>query len=283
MIVVIGDLVEDVVVRLHDAVAPGDDTEATIERRPGGSAANAAMAAVALGGRARLVVALGDDDLAGRLSGQVRDAGVDVAASVVVGGRSGTIVVLVDGSGERTMLTDRGCSASLAALPTGWDDGMTALHVPMYALAEPAMALAVRRAAATARSLGATVSVDVSSARLVGQLGGRAPVLSAIAELHADVVIANDQEAEALDLLGQPPPWPMTVVKRGASPAVVICGGERLEVPAEALPRVVDSTGAGDAFAAGLLVAIGRGASPGDAVRAGHRCAASMLAARVAR
>jgi len=190
----------------------------------------------------------------------------------------GTLLELLFG----TMLTDRGCSTSLAALPTGWDDGMTALHVPMYSLAEPAMALAVRRAAATARSLGATVSVDVSSARLVGQLGGRAPVLSAIAELHADVVIANDQEAEALDLLAQPPPWPMTVVKRGASPAVVICGGERLEVPAEALPRVVDSTGAGDAFAAGLLVAIGRGASPGDAVRAGHRCAASMLAARVA-
>jgi sugar/nucleoside kinase (ribokinase family) len=280
MIVVIGDLVEDVVVRLHETVAPGDDTAATITRRPGGSASNTAMAVSALGGQARLVAALGDDDLGRRLAQQVRDAGVDVTVTIVDGGRSGTVVVLVDRSGERTMLTDRGCSAGLDGLPAGWDGGITALHVPMYALADPAMARTVRWAAARARSLGATVSVDVSSARLVGDLGGRARVLAVLDELGPDVVLANDQEADALDLVARPPRGPLTVVKRGARPAVVIRDGRRLDVPAEPLERLVDSTGAGDAFAAGLLVALGGGAAPVDAVHAGHRCAAAALASR---
>jgi sugar/nucleoside kinase (ribokinase family) len=280
VIVVIGDLVEDVVVRLHGPVAVGDDTPATITRRPGGSAANTAVAISKLGGAARLVAAIGGDDLGSRLTDRLRGAGVDVIEAVVRGARTGSIVVVVDDDGERTMLTDRGCSAELGHLPVGWDAGIRALHVPMYALAQMMMADVVRQAAKRAQSMGASVSVDVSSARLVGDLGGRDAVRALLADLGAGIVLANEQEASALDLLDDPPAGRLTVVKRGARPAVLLGDGVHVEVAAELLDRIVDSTGAGDAFAAGFLVALGRGIDPAGAVRAGHGSAADLLASR---
>jgi sugar/nucleoside kinase (ribokinase family) len=280
VIVVIGDLVEDVVVRLHGPVAIGDDTPATITRRAGGSAANTAVAISELGGASRLVTAVGDDDLGARLADCARRAGVDVAAVVVRGGRTGSIVVVVDDAGERTMLTDRGSSAVLGDLPDGWDVDVEALHVPLYALADDAMVGAVGRAIGLASSAGATVSVDVSSARLVGDLGGASRVRSLLGELGAGIVLANEHEAAALDLLDDPLSGTLTIVKRGPRPAVLLGDGTRVEVAAEPIARGVDSTGAGDAFAAGFLVARCRGADPVEATKAGHRCAAGLLMAR---
>src|SRR5688572_17833675 len=110
MLCAVGDLVEDVVVLLDGPPARGTDTTARISRHRGGSAANVAVAAAAASRekRARFVGHVGADDLGDRLLAELAAAGVDLA--VTRGGHTGSIVVLVDPDGERTMLTDRGAS-----------------------------------------------------------------------------------------------------------------------------------------------------------------------------
>ena len=91
----IGDLVEDVVVRLDGAVNVASDTSSTIERRQGGSAANVAVAAARLGAPVRFIGQVGDDAAGRALVEELGAAGVDVGA-IRFGGTTGTIVVLVD-------------------------------------------------------------------------------------------------------------------------------------------------------------------------------------------
>ena len=128
----VGDLVEDVVVRLHERVNEASDTRATVIRRRGGSAANVVAAACRAGGRARFIGQVGNDAV-GRV---LTDALVAEGADVVVrrAGRTGTIVVLVDVVGERTMLSDRGSCTDLADPQPQWLDGLHTLHIPYYSL-----------------------------------------------------------------------------------------------------------------------------------------------------
>src|SRR5205814_351175 len=104
----LGDLVEDVVVWLHEPINYGTDTPARIVRRRGGSAANVAAFAAAVGSSSRFVGQVGTDGTGERLLAGLHAGGVDTV--VARGGRTGSIVVVVDPSGERTMLTDRGAA-----------------------------------------------------------------------------------------------------------------------------------------------------------------------------
>lgn len=269
MLLTVGDLVEDVLVVLPGPPRPGTDTTCRIVRSRGGSAANVVAAAIEAGGRARLLARVGDDDLGARLVGRLTAAGVDTAY-VQRGGSTGSIVVLVDPDAERTMLTDRGAAADLvpdlAAL-----EGVRAVHVPAYGLdvAGPILDEARRRGVAS--------SIDASSVGHLSQLG--APWWRRrLAELAPDVLFADAGEAGYLELLHDPLPVPVTVVKDGPRPAIVLAGGQRFEVPAEPVDGVIDTTGAGDAFAAGFLVATLDGADPEEATKAGHQLAAAAIA-----
>ena len=133
MLGTIGDLVEDVVVHLHGPINVASDTAATVLRRRGGSAANVAVAARRAGGAARFIGQVGDDPLGAILADALRAEGVDLALRRH--GRSGTIVVMVDADGERTMLSDRAACTELDGADDGWLDGLTTLHVPVYSLA----------------------------------------------------------------------------------------------------------------------------------------------------
>lgn len=269
MLLTVGDLVEDVLVVLSGPPLPGTDTTCRIVRSRGGSAANVAVAALEAGGRARLLARVGDDDLGARLVEGLAAAGVDTAF-VQRGGSTGSIVVLVDPDAERTMLTDRGASADLVADLAALE-GVGAVHVPAYGLdaAGPILVEARRR--------GVPSSIDASS---VGHLSGRgAPWWRRrIVDLAPEVLFADAGESAYLELLHDPLPVPVTVVKDGPRPAVVLAGGRRVEVPARPVDGVIDSTGAGDAFAAGFLVATLGGAEPGEAIKAGHQLAAAAIA-----
>jgi sugar/nucleoside kinase (ribokinase family) len=278
VLVVLGDLVEDVVVELNGPVNIASDTDVRIRRRPGGSAANVAAAAARLGAPTRFVGQVGDDPLGGSLTAELAATGVDVD-HVRRAGRTATIVVLVDASGERTMLVDRGSARELDGVDASWLDGATVLHLTLYSLLDEPIATTGRTLAELARRRAVPVSVDVSSTALI-EAAGPDRVLTLIRSLRPSVVFANADEAELLALDG-PLDRALVVVKRGAEPCLVHTpGAPPVAVAALAVGGVVDTTGAGDAFAAGMLTHPGWRDDPEGACRAGHRSAHALLESR---
>lgn len=270
----LGDLVLDVIVRLEQPLAPDADATSRIVLRPGGQAANVAAWVAELGGSARFVGKRGADDAGLLASSRLVELGVELVGPVAADG-NGIIVALVDPSGERTMCSDRGVATDLRPedLDTEWFDGCTYLHVSGYALLREPVGSAARAAVRLARDRGSRISIDLSSWSAIRDFGaGRFRRL--LEELAPDLVFANADEDRIVGGAVTGCRW---IVKRGSDGAS--CDGEPF--PAVPVATVVDSTGAGDAFAAGWLVG-----GPELALAAGARCvqhAGSMPARAAAR
>lgn len=260
---VLGDLLLDVIVRLDAPVAAGDDTGAETRVGAGGQAANVAAWVAELGEEARFVGKRADD-AAGRLvAEELRSRGVDLAGPVVEG-RNGVVVSLVGPNGDRTMASDRGVSPLLGAweLDMRWFRDCAWLHLSGYSLLRSPIDEAGAKAAGAVRALGGKISVDLASASLIGTYGPQR-LVARLRLLEPDVVFANDDEVAAV---GDELPAGTLVRKRG--PEGIVVDGEALPaVPAE----VVDSTGAGDALAAGFIVG-----GPQLALETAARCVAKL-------
>ena len=245
-----------------------------IHRTRGGSAANVAAFAGALV-PARFIGCVGTDPAGDMLCAELAGRGVDVR--VQRRGRTGTIVVLVDGDGERTMYPDRGAAAELAGVPAAWLDGAAFLHVPSYGFAAEPAASAVLGLVSDAGQAGVPVSVDASSVGMICEYGvGR--YLDLVDAVRPAVFLANADEARLLDVSRPQFAKSTVVVKDGARDATVLVPGEAARaVPVPPAPAARDSTGAGDAFAAGFLAGLMRGATPVVAAEAGHALARSVL------
>ncbi|WP_214467090.1 carbohydrate kinase family protein [Microbacterium flavescens] len=273
MLVVIGDLVADLIVLGGSSLERGTDNPAEVRITRGGSAANVAVAA-APRHPVRFIGRVGDDTIGRALVSELAAAGVDVR--VQRGGRTGAIVVLVDAVGERTMITDRGAAADLAAIDAEWLEGARWLHLPLYGFAAPASRRAVTDAAAAAARADARISLDLSSVASMRDLGAGA-LQGIIDDLAPAVVFANADEAQAASDVDLDTGSAVFVVKRGGDSVLVFEGGERAEVAVDRVDAVVDSTGAGDAFAAGYLTAALGGAGARESARAGSELAMSAL------
>ena len=255
----LGDLLLDVIVRLDGALAAGDDSTAQTALAAGGQAANVAAWAAALGAQARLVAVRGDDDAAALVQRELERRGVDVRGPR--GDRTGVVVSLVEPNGDRTMASDRASAPSLRAedLDDAWF-ACDALHLSGYALMREPIADAAVRAATAARTHGARVSVDLSSwTHLDAHRDTMRTVLDHVAP---DIVFGNEREWETLG----PFAASTVVVKRGRL-GMTVNGEERAALAADAR----DTTGAGDALAAGFLVG-----GPALALEAAARCVAQV-------
>ena len=246
MICTLGDLLLDVIVRLEEPIAPDSDAYGRTRVGAGGQAANVAAWVAALGGAARFVGKRARDGAGRLVAEELAGHGVDVVGPEVERG-TGTVVSIATPDGRRSMLSDRGVAPQLRAeeLQMAWFRGCSWLHLPGYSLVRRPVDEAAAKAAGAVRGQGGRISVDLSSASAIRSFGvdafGRRLEL-----LEPDLVFANDEERALVDGVVPAALW---VVKRG--PLGILVGGE--EHPARSVD-VVDTTGAGDALAAGYLV-----------------------------
>src|SRR4051812_45379232 len=234
----------DVVAVQDGPLALGSDTAARISLRPGGSAANVAAWLAGAGVEVTLIGRVGDDALAEvALQGL---NGVDMQIIRDPDRPTGTCVVLVAPGGERTMLPDPGANDALSAEELPPFDG-DVLHVSGYALLRPGSRAAAVAAIDRARDAGMKISVDPASA---APLANDPNFLARIAPI--DLLLPNADEAA---ILGPQVDVPELVITAGAGGASWTDGIETVSERARPRDEVIDTTGAGDAFAAGFLSA----------------------------
>jgi sugar/nucleoside kinase (ribokinase family) len=207
----------------------------------------------------------------------LQQAGVDVC--VVSEGRTGSIVVLVQPNGERTFLTDRGVASHLSLVDASLMANVGILHVPSYSLVAEPLASTSLLYIKAAQSLGAVISIDASSTSVLEHFGV-ARYKSLIQSILPQVFLCNEDEAGLLGvgategMLGAA----LTVIKRGAHSTLAISqNNERSEVAVAPVANIVDTTGAGDAFAAGFLPTFVATNDVEVAIARGHAIAARVL------
>lgn len=279
-VVCIGDLMVDVCAQLPGELERGSDTPAPIGIVGGGSAANTAAWLAAAGCATTFVGRVGDDALGRQAVAELQAAGVTVRVGVDPELATGTCIVLVAPGGERTMIPSAGANAR-GGDPLGAAELSDAqLHVSGYALfREPARGAALASLNA-ARAAGRPVSADAASAAPLRDYGPQ----RFLADVAPCLLFANRDEAAVLCGTDDPEASARTlglrcgeaIVKLGVDGACWSNGRDLVRVAGHDV-AVVDSTGAGDAFAAGVLAARLAGADVRAALSAGHGLAARVV------
>ena len=260
-VLVVGDVMTDVIVVPEGPIVRGSDRRATVRSRPGGSGANQAVWLGAMGADVVFAARVGAGDRMG-YENYFRGLGV---VPVLAGDKaqpSGVLVTIVDPDGERSFLTDRGANLHLCAedLPENLLDEVSMVMVSGYSFFAPGPREAVQGLFAEARKRGIAIAVDPASVGFLHEVG---PAEFLKWTAGADWIFANQSEAEALtgaagheqQIAALSAQFGNVVIKRGADGAAL--GGRdgvRVSLPAQRV-EVVDSTGAGDAFAAGFIAA----------------------------
>jgi sugar/nucleoside kinase (ribokinase family) len=255
---VVGDVMVDLVVRLEGPVAVGSDRRARIAERPGGSAANQAVWLAHFGVKVDFVARVGAADRR-RETARFRRAGVDAHLAGDSARQMGRLIALVDPSGERSFLTDRGTNDALEAGDV--DDPLIAgadlIHLSGYSFFASSPRAAARDVMRRAQSK--PVGVDPASAEFLREVGAAnflawtrgAAMLFPNGEEAAVLAGTEDLELQGARLSAH---YPLVVIKRGAAGCEAWQGEKRWRVAAPPA-KALDSTGAGDAFVAGFLAA----------------------------
>jgi len=264
---------------LYAAMGPGREIS-------GGAAANSCVGLAALGLRARFIGRVADDQLGEVFAHDIRAAGV--AYDTAPGGPqppTGRCLILVTPDGQRTMNTFLGASHALAEADIREADVAAAgiLYLEGYQWDPPAPRAAMRKAIGWARRAQRKVAFALSDVWCVE--GHRAEFRAMLAEGAIDLLFANEREAMALFQTGgidatvaaAEGAAPVVVITRSEHGAVVLAGPTRHAIPPAPAARVIDTTGAGDLFAAGFLAGVAQGRPFDDCARLGAVCAAEII------
>jgi sugar/nucleoside kinase (ribokinase family) len=251
----------------------------------GGSAANTIAGLAALGVRTAFVGRVRDDQLGRVFAHDIRAVGVRFETPAAVEGPPTALcLVMVTPDGHRTMCTYLGASVELG--PQDVDRELVAsaavTYVEAYLWDPPQARAAVRAAMATARAAGRTVALSLSDPFCVERHRAE---LRALVEAEVDVLFANEYELVSLFEVGDVDDALQAVrgrvgvaaITRSEHGSVVASADEVHVVPAAPVARVVDTTGAGDLYAAGFLAGYVRGATLAECARMGGLCAAEVI------
>ena len=257
----------------------------------GGAAANTAAGVAALGGRSGFIGKVADDTFGEVFTHDMRALGVryDPMAVAADAGSletqgTGRCLVLVTPDHERTMSTHLGAATTIS--PADLNEAMVSaasvLYVEGYLFDAPKGLETVKAAIAMAHGAGGSVALSLADPLCVER--HRRTFLDLLVE-DLDLVLCNEDEAKGLfgtrnlddAINGFDETGLLSAITLGARGSVVIAPGEVVEVPATIPERVLDTTGAGDLFAAGFLYAMTHGRSPEDAARLGGICAAEVI------
>jgi sugar/nucleoside kinase (ribokinase family) len=284
-IVVIGDLMTDTVAHAMLPLARGSDTPATVTMHGGGSGANVAAWLAADGADVAFIGRRGADIPGRNRDMELMGYGVDARLVMDPERPTGTCVVMVTHKGERTMLSDPGANAALSPddLPHDLFIRGAHLHVSGYTLLAEGSRNAALAALDYARRAGMSASVDGASAAPLERVGAE-PFL----ELSSNAMLLFVNSSQAKILTGRDDPeqaarvltawYPQVVIKLGPEGAILYANGHpQAHVPAPPVDRVIDGTGAGDAFVAGFLPPWLDKKPPAEALASGHRLAGHAL------
>jgi sugar/nucleoside kinase (ribokinase family) len=252
----------------------------------GGSAANTLAGLAALGAKCAFVGQVADDQLGEVFAHDIRAGGIDFATPARAGDPpTGRCLILVTPDGQRTMNTYLGASHYLprAALDRQAVADAAVLYLEGYMWDPPEPREVMREAIAAARAAGRTVAFTLSESFMIDLYGDDFRQL--IADGRIDILFANHHELASLTgesdfeagIATIAPQVKVLVVTRSADGAVALAGGERAEVPAEPIEQVVDTTGAGDLFAAGFLYGHVRGRDLKTCLTMGAICAREII------
>ena len=264
---------------LYDAMAPAREIS-------GGSAANTLAGLAALGAKCAFMGQVANDQLGEVFAHDMRAAGIDFTTPVRVGDPpTGRVLIFVTPDGERTMNTYLGASQFLppAALDEATIASAAVLYLEGYLWDPEEPRSAMRRAIGVARAAGRKVAFTASESFVIERHGDDFRALIDAGQI--DILFVNEHELATLTGMADfeagvaavAAKVPVLVATRSAEGAIAVAGGERAEVPAEPVARVVDTTGAGDLFAAGFLFGHVRGRSLAQCLKLGAICASEII------
>jgi len=252
----------------------------------GGSGANTTVGVASLGGTAHYLGRVRDDQLGAVFNHDIHAAGVGYANPLAADGPpTGCCLILVTEDGQRTMNTYLGASTLLGVGDVDPDIVRSGrnLYLEGYLFDPPAAQEAFRFAADVAHEAGRRVSLTLSDSFCVDR---HRDAFRSLLETHVDLLFANEDELCSLyevddvevAIKAVREDCALAAVTRSEKGSVVVTPGERVDVPVEPVAQVVDSTGAGDMYAAGFLYGLSRGRDLATCGRFASIAAAEVIA-----
>ena len=253
----IGDLALDVIAQLKEPINYGNDTASRISTHPGGQAANVSTWITRTNTKAQLVARVGNDPVGFALISDLDKYGVEHMNLMRSGRPTGVVVILVDANGERTMFPDNGANADLEVNDLPPLDDIDAAYLSGYALLDFRSRDAVLAMVKKIKEAGIPIFFDPTTTGAM-KIVSREEVLSWVALM--DGILLNAEEALYLGDSTQielaeenlKEYTPLVVIKLGSRGAMALFNDQSVRVAA-VTTNVVDTTGAGDSFAAGFI------------------------------